>query len=57
MMFHRGFGDGARTSAHKHPDDEDYMRGWKKGNRRASIARIQYANRIGFGGDVDDVLR
>lgn len=57
MMFHRGFGDGARTSAHKHPDDEDYMHGWDKGNRRARIARLQFANRIGYSGDDGDILR
>ncbi len=31
MMFMRGFGDGAKFSAKKWPDDPDYEDGWSKG--------------------------
>ena len=48
MLFLRGFGDGARFGAHKHPESADYMEGWSKGERRARTAAIQFQNRHGL---------
>jgi len=31
VMHHRGFGDGAKFSAQKFPEDPDYMEAWEKG--------------------------
>ena len=36
--FRRGYGDGAKGSAHKHPEDADYMRGYRFGTEDASAA-------------------
>ena len=48
MLFIRGFGDGARFGAYKHPDSADYMEGWAKGEERVRIAAIQFQNRHGL---------
>lgn len=32
MMFHKGFGDGAKMSAIKFPNDPDYQEGWVAGH-------------------------
>ncbi len=47
MMFFRGFGDGAKTSAIKH-DDLDYMAGWTVGSRMAREATAEYAQKQGL---------
>ena len=48
MLFVRGFGDGAKGSAYKHPDQPDYMAGWKKGAAKLTIATIRYENANGL---------
>lgn len=44
MLFTKGFGDGAKMSAHKLPDRPDYMIGWEAGHearREAVRAYVQ----------------
>lgn len=57
MMFHRGFGDGAKASARRHPDNADYMRGWRAGSEAFTTAFGQWAMEQGVNPDGAWVLR
>jgi hypothetical protein len=57
MMFHRGFGDGAKASAKKHPSSADYMAGWRAGSEAATSAFGRWAMEQGIEPDGLWVLR
>lgn len=42
MLFTKGFGDGAKASAQKHPDLQDYMSGWHAGRKARGSAIVAY---------------
>lgn len=47
-LYFRGFGDGAKVSAIKHPDDRDYLAGWRAGNAACTDATLAYADLHGL---------
>lgn len=57
MLFHRGFGDGARASAKKLPNDEDYMAGWKRGSEAVTDAVGNWSRDEGILPDAFWILR
>lgn len=57
MMFHRGFGDGAKRSAKKHPTDPAYMAGWRAGTEAFTDAFGLWAQEQGIQPDGLWVLR
>ena len=42
MLFVRGFGDGAKSSAKKHADDVDYCEGYDQGRQALTEAALAY---------------
>ena len=42
ILFHRGFGDGAKCSAIKFPSQPDYMAGWEAGKKACEEACERY---------------
>jgi len=42
MLFEKGFGDGAKSSAQKHPQEPDYMTGWEAGRLARAEALFAY---------------
>jgi len=51
MLFAKGFGDGAKGSAQKHPTYPDYMEGWSRGlqARREGVAAYCTENDLPLG--------
>lgn len=43
--FRRGYGDGAKGSAYKHPENADYMRGWACGAADARHSAQSFCER------------
>ena len=46
--FRRGYGDGAKGSAHRHPENADYMRGYRFGTEDASAAVWAFCTNAGL---------
>lgn len=57
MMFHRGFGDGAKRSAKRHASDPAYMAGWRAGTEAATDAFGRWAQEQGINPENSWVLR
>ena len=47
-IYRRGYGDGAKGSAHMHPGHADYLRGWRAGNADAAASALAFCEQEGI---------
>ena len=56
MLFRRGFKDGAGATAHRHPTEPAYMKGYEDGSKARSLACKVFCKEIGHD-PTYDILR
>ena len=47
-FYRRGYGDGAKGSAYRHPENEDYMRAYRHGTVDAANSALAFCEREGL---------